>query len=132
MFSSGGPTVNVIAGPIAPTVMNGKAQPDPIELRAGTTYRFRLLNMTGDVNTIVTLQDGDKLVEWRMLAKDGATLPAHQATTRPAHLFFDPGEIYDFEFTPKATGSLVLSFGLPPGPPGVPVPPKAVVEVRIK
>ena len=132
MFSSGGPTVNVISGPFAPTVLNGKVQPEPMEFKVGTTYRLRLLNMTGDVNTIVALLDGQTPVEWRLLAKDGATVPAHQATTRPATLFFDPGEIYDFEFTPKAPGKLVLRFGPPDPPPEFGVAKKVDVAVVVK
>ena len=30
---------------------------------------------------------------------------------------FDPGEIYDFEFSPAKSGEYVLSFGLPQPPP---------------
>ncbi len=132
MFSSGGPTINVINGPVAPTMLNGRVQPDPIELNAGTTYRFRLINMTGDVNTIVTLADGEKPVEWRMIAKDGATLPPQQATPRPASLFFDPGEIYDFEYTPKVAGTLVLRFGPPDAPPEFGLPKKVDVMVLVR
>ena len=132
MFSSNGPTVNVIAGPFAPTMLNGKVQPDPMEFRAGVTYRLRLINMTGDVNTLVSLREGDTPVQWRALAKDGATLPANQATMRPARLFFDPGEIYDFEFTPAKPGTLTLNFGLPDGPPGFPIPKRVDVVVRVR
>ncbi len=35
---------------------------------------------------------------------------------------FDPGEIYDFEYTPSAPGELALTFGPPPNPPGPPPP----------
>jgi len=132
MFSTGGPTINVISGPFAPTVLNGKAQPGPMDLRAGTTYRFRLINMTGDVNTVVKLMDGTTPLEWRLLAKDGATVPAHQATSRPASLLFEPGEIYDFEFTPKAAGSLTLQFGFPDAPPEVGLPKRREVTVRVR
>lgn len=132
MFSTGGPTINVISGPFAPTVLNGKAQPGPMDLNAGTTYRFRLINMTGDVNTVVKLMDGATPVEWRLLAKDGATVPPHQATSRPASLFFDPGEIYDFEFTPKTAGSLTLQFGFPDAPPEVGLPKRTEVTVRVR
>lgn len=132
MFSTGGPTVNLITGPFPPTVLNGKAQPEPMEFKAGTTYRLRLLNMTGDINTIVALLDGETPVEWRLLAKDGATVPAHQATARPAKLFFDPGEIYDFEFTPKAPGNLVLRFGPPDAPPEAGLPRKVDVTVIVR
>jgi FtsP/CotA-like multicopper oxidase with cupredoxin domain len=132
MFTSAGTVTNVITGPFPRTLLNGQAEPPPMDLRAGTTYRFRLIDMTGDQNTIVSLLSGDKPVEWRAVAKDGAALPAHQATMRPATVYFDPGEIYDFEYTPKAAGNLALRFGLPPGPPGVPIPPPVDVAVRVK
>jgi FtsP/CotA-like multicopper oxidase with cupredoxin domain len=131
-FSSAGPTVNVIAGPFARTMLNGRVQPDTIELRAGTTYRFRLINMTGDITTLVSLADGGKPVQWRAVAKDGAALPAVQATSRPASFAFDPGEIYDFEYTPSAPGSLVLNFGPPDAPPELGFPKRADVVVRVK
>ena len=38
-------------------------------------------------------------------------------------LVFDPGEIYDFEYTPTAPGELVLKFGPPQPPPNAPPPP---------
>jgi hypothetical protein len=49
---------------------------------------------------------------------------------KPAMLVFDPGEIYDFEFTPSAPGELALKFGMPlflvppPAPPGAPPSPQ--------
>ncbi len=131
-FSSAGPTVNVVTGPFAPTMLNGQMQPDTMELRAGTTYRLRLINMTGDINTLVSLSNGGKPVEWRAVAKDGAMLPRVQATRRPASLSFDPGEIYDFEFTPAAPGNLVLNFGPPDAPPEFGIPKRADVVVRVR
>lgn len=131
-FSSAGPTANVVSGPLAATMLNGSAHPAPIELRAGTKYRFRMINMTGDVNTIVSLLDGDRPVEWRALAKDGAMLPASQATVRKAKLFFAPGEIYDFEFTPSAAGTLALRFAPPDAPPEFGLPKPVVVPVNVR
>jgi hypothetical protein len=58
---------------------------------------------------------------------------------KPAVLNFDPGEIYEFEFTPKTAGELTLTFGLPPAmipprkegdPPLTPATVKVVVHVR--
>ena len=50
---------------------------------------------------------------WKLIAKDGADPPASQATERPADLTFAPGEIFDFEFTPRSVGDLSLRFGFP-------------------
>ena len=111
LFSDGGPTVNVVSGPFPPVLLNGRANPDPIELRAGVTYRFRIINIKTDIAEALALLDGDRPVEWRLVAKDGADLPASQATLRPAELTFAPGEIYDVEFTPRAVGDLALRYG---------------------
>jgi hypothetical protein len=132
MFSSAGPTTNVITGTPGATLMNGQAQPAAMELHAGTTYRFRLLDMTGDVNTVVSLADGKKPVQWRAVGKDGAALPTVQATMRPATVFFDPGEIYDFQYTPAAAGHLALTFGSPPATPPFSAPKMITVPVTVK
>ena len=139
MLGPAGPTTNVIFGPFAPYIMNGVEQPQEMKLRAGTTYRFRLINVVDDAPALVTLEKEQKPVMWRAVAKDGADLPPSQATLRPAVLFFDPGEIYDFEFTPDAPGDLALTFGPPPLPPGVtwpanfaPLPSRRTVMVHVR
>jgi FtsP/CotA-like multicopper oxidase with cupredoxin domain len=113
LFSDDGPTTNVIRGPFPRALLNGKAQPDPLELRAGRTYRFRLINIRTDYPASVSILDGATPAQWRLVAKDGAALPASQATVRPAQLTFAAGEIYDVEFTPRNETDLVLQFGAP-------------------
>ena len=128
-FGTAGPPKNVVFGPVPNYLLNGKAQPEPMNLKVGTTYRFRLFNLAGDAPLQVSINAGDAPIKWRAVAKDGYPLPASQATSRPAQLVFDPGEIYDYEFTPSAAGELVLKFGIPaflvppPPPPGAPPPP---------
>lgn len=122
-FGTAGTGVNVLVGPFPNYLMNGSTQPKPMELKAGTRYRFRLFNLAGDFPTMVSLNQGDKPVEWRAVAKDGYPLSAAQAVSKPAFLVFDPGEIYDYEFTPARTGELTLKFGLPPFPAPPPAPP---------
>jgi len=87
----------------------------------------------------VSLLNGKAPTMWKAVAKDGAALPASQATTRPAVLFFEPGEIYDFELNPAKAGDLALTFGPAPLPPGVtlppnvsPPPPQRTVAVHVK
>jgi FtsP/CotA-like multicopper oxidase with cupredoxin domain len=142
-FGTAGHTVNPIFGPLPGFLMNGKAQPDAMNLEAGTRYRFRLFNLAGDTPLLVSLNAGDAPVQWRAVAKDGYPLPASQATQKPAVLLFDPGEIYDFELTPSAPGELTLKFGLPPfitnpppppaGPnlPFAPLPPTITVPIHV-
>lgn len=134
LFSDGGPTINVIRGPFAPALLNGQVQPEPLALRAGTTYRFRLINIRSDYAVALALLDGDQPVEWRHIAKDGADLPAAQRVVTPAELQFGVGEIYDVEFTPRTPGDLRLRFGYPPRfrPLNVPVPEPTVVVVQVR
>ncbi len=47
-------------------------------------------------------------VGWRAVAKDGAALPAAQATLRPAQQVISVGETYDFEFESSSTGEFRL------------------------
>jgi manganese oxidase len=114
-IADGGPPGNVIAGPPPPVILNGKSLPDPITLNAGTKYRFRLFNLKNDdLEQIALLDESDKPIMWRAIAKDGADLPASQATMRPASLEFGSGEIYDFEYTPEKSGELKIRYGLTP------------------
>ena len=88
LFSDAGPTTNVVRGPFPPALLNGSARPAPLDLRAGITYRFRLINIRTDYTVALALLDHGKPARWRLAAKDGADLPATQATvlTGTAHL----------------------------------------------
>ena len=46
-------------------VMNGKTQPEAMNLKAGTRYRFRLFNLAGDTPLMVSLSAGDAPIDWR-------------------------------------------------------------------
>jgi FtsP/CotA-like multicopper oxidase with cupredoxin domain len=130
LFSDAGPTTNVVRGPFPPALLNGSTRPAPLDLRAGITYRFRLINIRTDYTVTLALLDHGKPARWRLVAKDGADLPATQATVRRAQLTFAPGEIYDVEYTPHAAGRLTLRFG--PGPSRFPGPPPTSVAVRVR
>jgi FtsP/CotA-like multicopper oxidase with cupredoxin domain len=111
--SDDGPTTNIIRGPFAQALLNGQANPAPLDLRAGVTYRFRLINIRTDYFATIALLDGSSPLEWRVVAKDGLDLPPAQATVRPSKITFAAGEIYDVEFTPRAAGDITLQFGAP-------------------
>ncbi len=130
LFSDGGPTTNVIRGPFPPALLNGRERPEPIELRAGTTYRFRLINIRTDYMVALSLLRKGRPVEWRVVAKDGADLPVSQVGSRPAKLTFAAGEIYDVEVTPRKPGSLRLRYELPPRGPAPSQPTEVAVQVR--
>ena len=113
VLSDDGPTRNVILGPFPHALLNGQSQPKTIQLRSGVTYRLRLINIRTDYEATVSIFDDGEPAQWRVIAKDGADLPAAQATVRAATLTFAAGEIYDVEFTPTTPGSLTLQFGAP-------------------
>lgn len=138
-FGTAGLASNVVFGPYPEFLLNGQHQPPAMNLEVGTTYRFRLFNLAGDMPLTVSLMAGEKPIDWKFVAKDGFALPSSQAKTQPATLLFDPGEIYDFEYTPSAPGALTLSAGprpLPPGatlPPGFAPPPRTIkIPIHIK
>ena len=54
-FGAAGLGANPVYGPFPAVLMNGKEQPYDMDLKAGTQYRFRLLNLAGDGPTIVAL-----------------------------------------------------------------------------
>jgi len=103
VLGDGGPDVN------DPPLLNGSAHPGALELHVGTRYRFRLVNITAANPPLsVVLSRAGKPVIWRAIAKDGADLPPHQATERPAQQLIAVGETYDFEFQPDRPGELKL------------------------
>jgi FtsP/CotA-like multicopper oxidase with cupredoxin domain len=119
-FGTAGTATNPVFGPFPSFVMNGKTQPDAMDLKAGTRYRLRLFNLAGDTPLQVSLNAGDAPINWRPVAKDGYPLPPSQSAPRAAVVVFDPGEIYDFEYTPATAEELILRFGPVPPPPAPP------------
>jgi FtsP/CotA-like multicopper oxidase with cupredoxin domain len=71
-------------------------------LTAGVRHRIRLVVITAGDPVDLELRQGDDVVEWRALAKDGADLPVGQRRSLPARLHLGPGETADFEWTPRA------------------------------
>ncbi|MFL5494341.1 MAG: multicopper oxidase domain-containing protein, partial [Gemmatimonadales bacterium] len=119
-FGTAGTGTNPVFGPFPSFVMNGKAQPEAIDLKAGTRYRLRFFDLAGDTPLQVSLDAGDAPITWRPVAKDGYPLPPSQIAPRAAVVVFDPGEIYDFEYTPATAEELTLRFGPVPPPPAPP------------
>jgi FtsP/CotA-like multicopper oxidase with cupredoxin domain len=95
----------------AGNIINGSTSPAPIELRAGTPYRFRLINIAvGRPAAVIRLTRDGQPVAWRALAKDGWTLDSAHATSRPSVQPLGTGETADFEFIPDRAGDLRLEF----------------------
>lgn len=103
--------------------LNGATTPEPVRVRAGSTYRLRILNMLLAAPVSIELAKADSSIErWRPISKDGATVPAAASIVRPARLRMGVGETYDFEWTaPPGESVLKIQPSVPPGQ--VPPPP---------
>ncbi|HKH93044.1 MAG TPA: hypothetical protein VKA54_14655, partial [Gemmatimonadaceae bacterium] len=90
-------------------LVNGRAaSPPPMEVRSGVAHRLRIVNISPLESHTVRLVAGDSLQQWRVVAKDGADLPAAQAIARPATVWIHPGETYDVELLRQRPESLTL------------------------
>jgi manganese oxidase len=102
------------SGPESPPVeVNRSTNPLPLEIKAGVKHRFRIINITANSTTVVSLRGDRGPAQWRAVAKDGADLPPDQSTVRPATLTISVGETYDFEFEPTGPGPLRLEVLVP-------------------
>ena len=107
LFSDAGPWLN-FSKPPPPTMVNGRVAAAPLALKAGVPTRLRLINIHSDFILDVTLLDGEKTAQWRVLAKDGADLAPNQTTLQPAVLQMSVGQTYDVEVTAAAGAALRL------------------------
>ena len=90
-------------------MLNGSTAPAPLELRAGTRYRLRVINIhTYRPSIRVELKRDTTMLTWRAFAKDGATIPPERATERRSAIQMGNGETYDFEFTPAVPGDIKI------------------------
>ncbi len=97
------------AGPGSQAIeVNRSTNPIPMNLTAGVTYRFRLINITPNFTAIVSLRGDGAPVTWRPVAKDGADLPPAQTSPQAAEQTISVGETYDFEFSPSEPAELRL------------------------
>jgi len=81
--------------------INGALRPTPRTLKAGVTYRLRLINlMFASPENLDLFAADSSLSAWRLISKDGAAVTG--SAVQPAHVRIGVGEAYDFEWTPKA------------------------------
>ncbi|HEX6558034.1 MAG TPA: multicopper oxidase domain-containing protein, partial [Longimicrobiales bacterium] len=89
----------LIDGQFAPTM----------HFKAGASYRIRLINITlARPSVLVSLTDGKKLLEWNVVAQDGADLPSYQAGMRPASIQITIGQTFDMLFKAPPAGEYAL------------------------
>jgi manganese oxidase len=88
--------------------VNGKVEQPTLDLRAGTRYRLRFINIhpAGVVN--LTLTSESRPLLWHPIAKDGAAVGGKAMLPRPARLRFGTGETFDFDWTPPHAMDAVL------------------------
>jgi FtsP/CotA-like multicopper oxidase with cupredoxin domain len=98
----------------AMVMINGGPQPTPLRLTTGTKYRFRLINISANFGRMrVSLRQDGVPVQWRIIAKDGADLPAGAAIPQTAETAITVGETYDLEYEARTPQDLALEILLP-------------------
>jgi len=90
-------------------LLNGLAEPPPLELRRGATYRFRLFNITlAQPHLGFALLDGETPLTWQVIAKDGWSWSPEQVKPGPARQLVSIGQTLDVRFTPDDAGEFTL------------------------
>lgn len=92
-------------GPADPPdlIVNGSATPAPLRLESGRDHRIRLINVGLAIRWWVSIVRDSTLQSWRLVAKDGADLPAGGPETT-ARIRLDVGETLDAIFRPAPGG----------------------------
>ena len=98
-------------------LINGDTTAPAQNLTAGTTHRFRFVNIGPGRAVIYQLRRDTTVATWRPVAVDGADLPPSQTEPRSASRFVQIGQTFDAEFTPAGPGEYVLTAKTPIGPP---------------
>jgi FtsP/CotA-like multicopper oxidase with cupredoxin domain len=90
-------------------LINGRAEPTPIEMRVGVPHRLRIVNITvARPGMRVDLWQDSAMLQWRLLARDGADLPEAARVVRQARYALSIGETVDVEITPRSAAPLRL------------------------
>jgi manganese oxidase len=89
-------------------LVNGLANPRPLQLQAGVTHRLRLVTLHPDWIVRLTLVSDRATMRWTPIAKDGADLPPLLRTAQLAQITMGPGQTADMAFTPLRPGSYTL------------------------
>jgi FtsP/CotA-like multicopper oxidase with cupredoxin domain len=90
-------------------LLNGSLAAAPLELRSGLAHRLRMINITiARPGMRMELRSDSAVGTWRVIAKDGAELPAGRQVTTSARQPISIGETVDVEVTPLGMGELRL------------------------
>lgn len=89
--------------------IDGSLAPAPIAMTAGVPQRLRIAVLTlGGQNLVASLVDGDRVVQWTPIAKDGRDFAAPLVRQVTATSALTIGETRDFRFVPEHPGRLFL------------------------
>ena len=87
-------------------MINGERAPT-LHMKVGQEYRLRFINLTVNrPNMYAALTKDEQQLQWRLVAKDGADLPPHQAKVVTARQFMGMGETFDMTYVPTQPGEL--------------------------
>ena len=95
-------------------LINGAPEPVPVELKTGIQYRLRFINITAnDFDLRVKLVSKDVPVQWTVVARDGADLPAAQRTLAQADVALTVGSTVDVEYQSDREGYVEMQVPAP-------------------
>lgn len=90
-------------------LINGRPEPRVMRMKAGETYRLRLINITANGSDLqVRMVKDDALVDWKVVACDGAAFPPAQLKTTKAAMGITVGQTYDVEYRADSPGLVNL------------------------
>ena len=101
----------------AASMINGRRDPAPIKLVAGTTHRLRFISIGAVSVKRVRLLAGDTVLRWMPVAKDGAEFPSTRRVESAADQWLAAGETLDVLVSPSRAGMMVLEVTSAYGPP---------------
>ena len=81
--------------------------------------RIRLINIRAEFPSEASLLEGDKPLQWRIIAKDGMPATPLQSSPRAATMIIAPGEIYDLEVVVPPGAVRTFRVAFPDAPPAL-------------
>ena len=107
------------ADEVRSVAINGSLTPTPFDLKVGTSYRLRIINITiARPGLRVSIKQDSSLAKWKLLARDGAELPPERQVEEPAIRTVTIGQTFDVELKPQRSGTLRLTTVANVGPLG--------------
>ena len=95
-------------------LINGGPEPAPVALKTGIRYRLRFINITAnDFDLRLKLVSKDVPVQWTVVARDGADLPAAQRTLAQADVALTVGSTVDVEYQSDREGYVEMQVPAP-------------------